>query len=275
VAVFALRLSGEEERLDLQLQGRKALVCGASKGLGLAIAECLAAEGAAVGLVARSREKLSAAVKALEANGGKGLAIAGDLGKWEEVEAALDAMRRSLGEPDILVVNSGGPPPVDVTEIDAGLWRAQFEVMVLNQMRLAEAVLPAMRKNGFGRILAVSSTSIVEPFASLAISNSLRAALAGWLKTLASKVAADGVTVNLLLPGSFATERIEDLDRRAAEEQGVPLERIRQENRKDIPAGRYGEPREFGAIAAFLASPRAAYITGTAVRIDGGATRSL
>lgn len=275
MAVFALRLSGEEERLDLQLQGRKALVCGASKGLGLAIAECLAAEGAAVGLVARSREKLSAAVKALEANGGKGLAIAGDLGKWGEVEAALDAMRRSLGEPDILVVNSGGPPPVDVTEIDAGLWRAQFEVMVLNQMRLTEAVLPAMRKNGFGRILAVSSTSIVEPFASLAISNSLRAALAGWLKTLASKVAADGVTVNLLLPGSFATERIEDLHRRAAEEQGVPLERIRQENRKDIPAGRYGEPREFGAIAAFLASPRAAYITGTAVRIDGGATRSL
>jgi 3-oxoacyl-[acyl-carrier protein] reductase len=136
-------------------------------------------------------------------------------------------------------------------------------------------VLPSMRAKRFGRILSVSSTSIIEPFAALAISNSLRAALAGWLKTLAGEVAADGVTVNLLLPGSFATERIDELDRQAAEREGVPLDQVRQANIQDIPVRRYGEPREFGSLAAYLASPRAAYITGAAFRIDGGATRSL
>lgn len=261
--------------MDLELHGKTAMVCGASKGLGLAIAQCLAEEGAAVGLVARSRERLAAAVSRIEAEGGRALGVAGDLGHWKEVEAVLNSVRNAFGNPDILVINSGGPPPVDVTEIDADLWRAQFDVMVLNQMKLVEAVLPGMRKMRFGRILSVSSTSIIEPFSALAISNSLRAALAGWLKTLASKVAGDGVTVNLLVPGSFATERIEELDRRAAEHEGLPVEKIMQANMKDIPAGRYGDPREFGFLAAFLASPKAGYITGSAVRIDGGATRSL
>lgn len=261
--------------MDLELRDKKAIVCGASKGLGLAIAECLAVEGATVGLVARSRERLAAAVSRIEAHGGKGLGVAADLGQWKDVESALKTMCDTFGNPDILVINSGGPPPVDVTQIDADLWRTQFEVMVLNQMRLTEAVLPGMRKNSFGRILSVSSTSIVEPFAALAISNSLRGALAGWLKTLAGEVASDGVTVNLLLPGSFATERIEELDRRAAERQGMSVEEIRQVNMKDIPARRYGEPKEFGLLAAFLASPKASYITGAAIKMDGGATRSL
>lgn len=261
--------------MDLELHEKTAIVCGASKGLGLAIAEGLAAEGAAVGLVARSRERLADAVSRIEANGGKALGAAADLGQWNAVEAALKSMRDAFGNPDILVINSGGPPPVDVTQIDVDLWRKQFEVMVLNQMRLTQAVLPGMRKNRFGRILSVSSTSIVEPFAALAISNSLRAALAGWLKTLASEVASDGVTVNLLLPGSFATERIEELDRSAAERQDVSVDEIRQVNMKDIPAGRYGEPKEFGFLAAFLASPKAGYITGAGIKIDGGATRSL
>jgi 3-oxoacyl-[acyl-carrier protein] reductase len=261
--------------MDLELRDKKAIVCGASKGLGLAIAECLAAEGATVGLVARSRERLAAAVSRIEAHGGKGLGVAADLGQWKDVETALKTMRDTFGNPDILVINSGGPPPVDVTQIDADLWRTQFEVMVLNQMRLAEAVLPGMRKKRFGRILSVSSTSIVEPFAALAISNSLRAALAGWLKTLAGEVASDGVTVNLLLPGSFSTERTEELDRRAAERQDMAIEEVRLSNMKEIPAGRYGEPWEFGILAAFLASPKAGYITGAAIKIDGGATRSL
>jgi 3-oxoacyl-[acyl-carrier protein] reductase len=261
--------------MDLGLQGKSALVCGASRGLGLAIAERLAEEGARVGLLARNRERLTAAVSRIEGKGGKAIALAADLEEWGELEEALAAMRTAFGNPDILVINSGGPPPVEVSHIDPDLWRSQFEIMVLNQMRLTEVVLPQMRKNRFGRILSVSSTSIIEPFASLAISNSLRAALAGWLKTLAGEVAADGVTVNLLLPGSFATERIEELDRHAAERQGLPVEEVRRANMRDIPAGQYGDPKELGYLAAFLASPHSGYITGSAIKIDGGATRSL
>jgi 3-oxoacyl-[acyl-carrier protein] reductase len=261
--------------MDLELRNKTALVCGASKGLGFSIAECLAEEGVFVGLLARHSSTLSAAAERIAGRGAKAVALKGDLGDWPSVETALKNMRDQAREPDIVVINSGGPPAVDVTKVDPELWRAQFEAMVLNQMRLVEAVLPSMRAKRFGRILSVSSTSIIEPFAALAISNSLRAALAGWLKTLAGEVAADGVTVNLLLPGSFATERIDELDRQAAEREGVPLDQVRQANIQDIPVRRYGEPREFGSLAAYLASPRAAYITGAAFRIDGGATRSL
>jgi 3-oxoacyl-[acyl-carrier protein] reductase len=261
--------------VELELGGKSAMVWGASKGLGLAIAECLAAEGVSTVLVARDRDRLEQAVSRIASRGGTAAAAAADIGDWQQVERALASTRATIGDPDILINNSGGPPPVDITRVDAELWRRQFEMMVLNQIRLTEAVLPAMRQRGFGRIISVSSTSIVEPFAALAISNSLRAALAGWMKTLAGEVAKDGVTVNLLLPGSFATERVEDLDRRAAERQGVPASDIAEANMRDIPAGRYGDPKEFGQLSAFLASPKAAYITGTALRIDGGATRSL
>jgi 3-oxoacyl-[acyl-carrier protein] reductase len=142
-------------------------------------------------------------------------------------------------------------------------------------MRLTEAVLPAMRARRFGRILTVASTSIVEPIPGLAISNSLRAALAGWMKTLSREVARDGVTINLLLPGSFATERIDTMNRRTAEAEGVSLEEVVARTSAAIPVGRYGDPREFAAVAAFLASPRASYVTGTMVRIDGGSTAGL
>ena len=261
--------------MDLELRDKTAMVWGASKGLGLAIAECLAEEGASTVLVSRNRQRLDHAVSQITAKCGKAAAIAADIGNWQSIERALGSMRAMLGEPDILINNSGGPPPVDATHVDAALWQSQFEAMVLNQMRLTESVLPAMRTKKFGRIISVSSTSIVEPFAALAISNSLRAALAGWMKTLAGEVAKDGVTVNLLLPGSFATERVSDLDRLAAERQGVEVSEIAQANIRDIPAGRYGEPKEFGQLAAFIASPKAGYVTGTALRIDGGATRSL
>ena len=132
-----------------------------------------------------------------------------------------------------------------------------------------------MRAKGFGRILSVASTSIVEPFASLAVSNSLRAALAGWMKTLAGQVARDGVTVNMLLPGSFATERIDRLNAREAEARGITLQQVVADSSAEIPVGRYGNPREFAAVAAFLASPTASYLTGQMLRSDGGATKAL
>lgn len=257
--------------MDLDLKNKTALVCGASQGLGLAIAEALAREGCKVGLLARNAAKLEGHVKAFAAEGMNAMALPADMFDWPQLQTALD----SFGMPDILVNNSGGPPPVDVTEVDPDLWRRQFEAMVLNQMRLTGAVLPAMRAKGFGRILSVASTSIVEPFASLAVSNSLRAALAGWMKTLAGQVARDGVTVNMLLPGSFATERIDRLNAREAEARGITLQQVVAESAAEIPVGRYGNPREFAAVAAFLASPKASYLTGQMIRIDGGATKSL
>lgn len=261
--------------MDLELAGKVALVTGASQGLGLAIARAIAAEGAAVALVSRNAAKLEAQATALTAEGAVAMGVPADLGDWPSVSQALEAVRRQLGEPEILVFNSGGPPLVDVTEVDPELWRAQFEAMVMSAMRLTEAVLPAMRARRFGRILAVASTSIVEPIAGLAISNSLRAALAGWMKTLSREVARDGVTINLLLPGSFATERIDTMNRRAAETEGVSLEEVVARTSAAIPVGRYGDPREFAAVAAFLASPRASYVTGTMIRVDGGSTAGL
>ena len=257
--------------MELDLRNRTALVCGASQGLGFAIAAALAQEGCKVGLLARKAAQLDGHERDLGAHGLDAVARPADMGDWASVEAAL----KRFGMPDILVNNSGGPPPVDVTKVDPDLWRSQFEAMVLNQMRLTEAVLPHMRSKGFGRILSVASTSIVEPFASLAISNSLRAALAGWMKTLSGQVAADGVTVNMLLPGSFATERIDSLNTREASARGLSVAQVVSESSAEIPVGRYGDPKEFAAVAAFLASPKASYVTGQMIRIDGGATRSI
>jgi 3-oxoacyl-[acyl-carrier protein] reductase len=262
--------------MDLNLAGKTALVLGASQGLGFAIARALAAEGARVGIVSRSPQKLEAAAAAIRSDSGAEVACAaGDVGKWSQLESAFGALSGALGPPDILVNNSGGPPPVEVTSVDADLWRAQFEAMVLNQMRLTEHVLPHMRRNRFGRILTVASTSIIEPFSALALSNALRSALAMWMKTLAGEVARDGITVNLLLPGSIATARTKDLDSKSAAKRGVPVATVTAEAAAGIPAGRYGDPAEFGDAAAFLASPRASYITGIALRVDGGATHSL
>ena len=256
--------------MDLHLSGRTALVCGASQGLGFAIAEALAEDGCHVGLLARNAAKLEGHVASFAARGLKATALPGDMGEWDSLARALDA----FGSPSILVNNSGGPPPIDVTAVDPALWRQQFEIMVVNQMRLTEAVLPAMRAARFGRILNVSSTSVVEPIKGLAISNALRAALANWMKTLSTEVARDGVTINTLLPGSFATERIERMNAQRAQSRGVIAEQVAAEAEAGIPVGRYGDPKEFGAVAAFLASPRASYVTGQMIRIDGGATRS-
>ena len=256
------------------LKGKAALVLGGSRGLGLGVATALAARGASVTLVGRDEAALRAAVAQIVGSGGEATSISADLGSEAGVQLLLSNLGKMPG-PDILLLNGGGPPPFKAADVDPAAWRAQFEAMVVSQMRVAAACLPAMRQRRWGRILIVSSTSAREPIPGLAASNALRASLAGWAKTLAGEVAPDGITVNLLLPGRFATERTERLDRLDALDRGVDQAVIAAESQAEIPAGRYGSAAEFGAVAAFLASEEASYVTGVAIPVDGGLSRSM
>ncbi len=246
--------------MDLGLEGKTALVLGASKGLGRAIAESLAAEGAGVITVARSGE---AGAKHI-------IADLDDPAAAQAILAALDGVAV-----DILVLNSGGPPMGAASTTGPDDFAAVMGRMFNTQIALAQALLPAMRTRGYGRILAVASTSLVTPIPGLVLSNAVRAMLASWCKTLAAEVAADGVTVNLLLPGQIATDRLTSLHAGMAAAQGLAADQVTARSIAAIPAGRLGRPEEFGDIAAFLASPRAGFITGSAIKVDGGQTATL
>lgn len=250
--------------MDLQLEGKAALVLGASRGLGRAIAESLEQEGADVISVARS---------------------ASDIGGFHHIAADLDdpaapgqiiAAVRETGRPvDILVLNSGGPPTGIAADTTPSDFASVFNRMFNAQLTLAQAFLPKMRERGFGRILAIASTSVVAPIPGLVLSNTVRAALASWCKTLAGEVAGDGVTVNLLLPGQIATDRLASLHAARAQSSGLTNDEMVARSMAAVPAGRFGKPEEFGDMAAFLASPRAGYVTGCAIKVDGGLTASL
>lgn len=258
--------------MDLGINGKRALVLGGSKGLGRGIAEALAAEGAIVALT--GRDQATAAQSAAQiSDSARGFAL--DLANPEAIDPFLDRLAADFGTIDILVLNGGGPPPSLAAEIDPAFWRAQFDTMVLAGMRITNRLLPSMRQNGWGRIMAVASTSIREPIPGLTASNALRSAVAGWLKTLAGEVAAEGVTVNMLLPGRLATDRTLSFDRMDAESEGLSIETVAARSQSDIPVGRYGTPAEFGAAAAFLASRQAGYITGVALPIDGGLSKAM
>jgi 3-oxoacyl-[acyl-carrier protein] reductase len=261
--------------MDLNLKGKTALVLGGSKGLGRGVAEALAGEGVAVALMARGKEALTEAVAAIMANGGRAIGFSADLADWSTVEDAANRAREELGPIDILLNNSGGPPPMRVIGIAPELWEAQFRAMVLVFFRLTEMLLPNMRKRGWGRILNVASESVIQPIPQIAISNTLRAAVVGWAKTLAGEVAREGITVNTLLPGAFETDRVMQVQRATSAQQGITMEEVVQRVARGIPVGRMGKPSEFGAIAAFLASPLAGYITGSTIRLDGGSVRSV
>jgi 3-oxoacyl-[acyl-carrier protein] reductase len=250
--------------MDLQLDGKTALVLGASKGLGRAIAEALGQEGARVISVARSGGGIAGAQH-----------ILADLDDPAAPEAIIAAVRAGGGSPDILVLNHGGPPMGGAATMAPADFAAVMPRMFNAQLALAQAFLPDMRARGFGRIIAVASTSLITPIPGLVLSNAVRAMLASWCKTLASEVAADGVTVNMLLPGQIATDRLASLHAGMAAAQGVAAEQVTARSVAAIPAGRLGRPEEFGDIAAFLASPRAGFITGSAIKVDGGQTVTL
>ena len=263
--------------MDLKLTGKRALICGGSSGLGRAVATALVQEGVHVALLSRDAVKLQAVADALNVMGpGRAVIAPADMANHASLLAAVDVAEAALSGPiEILLNNTGGPPPSGVAGLDSELWRVQFEQMVLSVFRLTDRVLPAMRAAGWGRILNVASVSLVEPIGTLGVSNTLRAAIAAWAKTLSNEVAADGVTVNTLLPGRIDTPRIEKLDRAAAERTGKTPEQARADSVTSIPVGRIGTTEEFGAVTAFLASPLAAYVTGSLIRLDGGSVRSI
>ncbi len=250
--------------MDLEIAGKVALVMGGSRGIGRGIAEALAAEGARVAIASRSREHLERAAAEIEAEIAVFEADTGDLDQMAKLPGEV---AEQLGPIEILVTNTGGPPVG--AAIEAGLedWRDAYANLVLSPRVLIEAVLPGMRERGWGRIANVGSSSTREPIAGLTLSNAHRPGLVGFLKTLAREVAADGITVNDIATGRFATDRL-------AANWGGP-ERMEEEAAKDVPANRLGRPREYGDLVAFLCSQRAAYITGTSIAIDGGLSRSV
>jgi len=251
--------------MDLGLTGRRALVLGSTGGLGLAVATALAHEGARVVLCGRRGERARELAAGLP--GAAGLAV--DLTR-DGVDGLVADAEAAIGPLDVVVLNSGGPPPGGAADLSTDAVRAAVETLLLRQVELVAAVLPGMRSRGWGRILAIGSSGVQAPLPGLVLSNIGRAGLAGYLKTLASEVAADGVTVNMLLPGRFDTDRSTAIDGGRAEREGMSLEEVRDESQRSIPAGRYGDPAEFGAVAAFLCSGPAAYLTGEQIRCDGG-----
>ncbi|HVA80687.1 MAG TPA: SDR family oxidoreductase [Candidatus Binataceae bacterium] len=261
--------------MDFRLNGKSALIFGGSKGIGRGIADALAAEGVAVAMVARTKETLDRAAAEITGRGGRAIGIAADLADWPSVERAVGAARAQLGRIDILVNNSGGPPPSGAAAVKPEVWESQFHAMVLAIFRITDLVLPEMRARKWGRVLNVASYSVIEPIAGIGVSNTLRSAIVGWAKTLATETARDGITVNMLLPGVIATDRSIKLARAAAERQKISVEEAERRTAQTIPVGRLGTIQEFGAVAAFLASPLAAYVTGSLIRIDGGLVRSV
>lgn len=262
--------------MQLGLNGKVALVTAGSKGLGRGVAEALAREGADLILSARDEVILMGAAETIRRETGrKVLAVPGDVSKAEDIERLVAAGRQEFGHIDILVANAGGPRPGKFLELDDAAWQAAFELTLMSAVRLARAVLPDMQARKWGRILFITSGSVKQPIKNLILSNSLRAAVTGMAKTLASEVAAEGITVNCLAPGRIDTDRVRFLDADAAQRQGKSPAEIKAQYEAAIPAGRYGDIAEFGQAAAFLCSAAASYITGVTLQVDGGLINTL
>lgn len=249
--------------MDLGLQGRVALVMGSSQGIGEGIAAALAREGARVGVVSRSQGRAEEAAATIEGEASPFVADTDDLDRIAELPAEVEA---ALGSIDILVTNTGGPPLGKALMHELDHWERAYRSLVLAPRVLAEAIVPGMQERGWGRVVNVGSTSTREPIPGLNLSNSHRMAAVGFLKTLAREVAGDGITVNTVATGRFATERL-------ASNFGS-MEAAEAAAERDVPAGRLGQPEEYGDLVAFLCSERAAYITGTVIPIDGGMLHS-
>jgi 3-oxoacyl-[acyl-carrier protein] reductase len=262
--------------MELGLSGKVALVSAASKGLGRAIAEALAAEGASLAICARGEEALAATRDAIARTAAAPVhAVAGDVSRTEDIQRIVRSTMERFGRVDVLVTNAGGPPVGAFESHEWNAWQRAVELTLRSAVELTRAVLPGMRERRWGRVIHVTSLTVKQPIDGLMLSTSLRAALTGFSRTLANEVAAEGITVNTILPGFMNTDRVVELNEATAKREGIAVADVARRVISQIPTGRIGEPREFASLAAFLASERAAYITGQSIAVDGGWIRGL
>lgn len=263
--------------MDLGLRGKVAMVAGASRGLGYAVARALAAEGAAVSMASSQKAAICDAARRLQDETGAAdvLHTTADLRRREAIEAWGDATTARFGGIDLLFINTGGPPPGGALSFDDGAWSEAFELLVLSAVRLARLGAASMKTRGGGCMLFSTSSAVKEPIANLGLSNVLRASVAALAKTLAFELAPHGIRVNGLVPGRIDTDRVRALDTARSQSCGIPVAEQRARSEASIPLGRYGTPDEFGRAAAFLLSAASSYTTGATLQVDGGLIRSV
>jgi 3-oxoacyl-[acyl-carrier protein] reductase len=262
--------------MDSGLAGKCAIVCAASKGLGKACALALAREGARVAICSRHAANLDAAAEEIQrVTGNAVVALAADVSRREDVDRLVTEAATRLGGVDILVTNTGGPKSAPFEALTDEDWEAAIQSLLMSAVRLSRAVIPHMRQRGGGRIIHVTSVSVKQPIEDLVLSNALRAAVTGLARTLANELAQDRILVNCVAPGYTRTDRVIELSEAAARREGTTSEAVQRRTAEKIPLGRLGIPEEFGDVVAFLASARAAYVTGTTIQVDGGFVRSL
>jgi 3-oxoacyl-[acyl-carrier protein] reductase len=261
--------------MNLGIDGKVALVFGAAGGLGGAIARALANEGVKLVLADYNAEGLAKEASNSEYVAAQPLTLSWDLANLDLMENNYSIIEEKLGGVDILVNNTGGPPPSTAANIPSDQWKKFFDSMVLSVVKITDRALPKMRERKWGRIITSTSSGVVSPIPNLGLSNALRSTLVGWSKTLAREVAEDGITANIVLPGRIATARIAQLDEARAKRENISLDDVVAESVRSIPAARYGKPEEYADVVAFLASKRAAYLTGSLIRVDGGYISSI
>jgi 3-oxoacyl-[acyl-carrier protein] reductase len=261
--------------VDIGIAGKTALVFGAAGGLGGGIARALAAEGAKIVVADINEDALAQTVADMRATGAEVHPVQWDLSDLSVIDSRIQSIEKTFGSVDILVNNTGGPPPTPAAGQSVELWSKSFQSMVLSVIAITDRVLPGMRERKWGRVITSTSSGVVAPIPGLGISNALRMSLVGWSKTLAREVGRDGITSNIVLPGRIATPRISFLDEQKAKREGRSVEEVSAESVASIPVGRYGDPREYAAVVTFLASVQAAYVTGSVVRVDGGLIASI
>ena len=262
--------------MDFGLAGCAALVAAGSRGLGRASARALAREGASVALFSRTAAAAEKAAQEIAAEThARVLGFAADATKAADLERAVAETVRAFGRLDVLVTNAGGPPPGTFGTLGDADWQRAFEVNLMSAVRLIRAALPHLEKSGRGRVILLSSTTVKQPIDGLILSNAVRIGIAGLAKSLANELGGKKITVNQVLPGRIDTDRVRELDEARAKSTGTSADAVRRQNEQQIPLGRYGDPDEFGAVVAFLASTQAAYLTGATIQVDGGATKAV